>query len=95
MDISTIIPIIVQNSQLTVSGQIQAILNRTYAIILSVSAVLIAVLWIPIALGFFGTDENKRYEARIRMKNALIGTFVYVIAVSGFLYTLVHYIISG
>ena len=70
-------------------------MNRIYAIVASVSAILIAILWIPIAVGFFGTDENKRYEARIRMKNALIGTFIYVLAVSGFLYTLVHYIISG
>lgn len=95
MELSTIITIFAPSSQLTVSGQIQDIMNRIYAIVASVSAILIAILWIPIAVGFFGTDENKRYEARIRMKNALIGTFIYVLAVSGFLYTLVHYIISG
>lgn len=95
MEFSAISQLIIQNSQLTVSGQIQDMLNRIYAVVVSVSAILIAILWIPIAMGFFGTDENKRYEARIRLKNALIGTFVYVIAVSGFLYTLVHYLVTG
>ena len=95
MEFSAISQPIIQNSQLTVSGHIPDMLTRIYAVVVSVSAILIAILWIPIAMGFFGTDENKRYEARIRLKNALIGTFVYVIAVSGFLYTLVHYLVTG
>ncbi len=95
MELSSILYILTQNTQLTVSGQIQEILNRIYAIVASVSAIIIAILWIPIAIGFFGADENKRYEARVRMKNALIGTFIYVIAVSGLLYTIVKYLITG
>ena len=95
MEFSAIIYLITQSAQVTVSGQIQGILNRVYEVVASVSAVIIAILWIPIAMGFFGTDENRRYEARIRMKNALIGTFIYVIAVSGLLYTLVKYLITG
>lgn len=95
MDLSVINALILQNSQMTISGQIQNMLNRIYEVVLSVSAIMIAILWIPIAMGFFGSDENKRYEARIRMKNALIGTFIYVFAVSGFLYALIHYIVLG
>lgn len=95
MDISVISELILHNSQLTVSGQIQGMMTRIYEVVASVSAILIAILWIPIAIGFFSTDENKRYEAKVRLKNALIGTFIYVIAVSGFLYTLVNYIVTG
>ena len=95
MEFSAIINLITQSAQVTVSGQIQGILNRVYEVVASVSAVIIAILWIPIAMGFFGADENRRYEARIRMKNALIGTFIYVVAVSGLLYTLVKYLITG
>lgn len=95
MDISAISELILTNSQLTVSGQIQGMMTRIYEVVASVSAILIAILWIPIAIGFFSTDENKRYEARIRLKNAVIGTFIYVIAVSGFLYTLVNYLVTG
>ena len=95
MEFSAIINLITQNTQLTVSGQIQGILDRIYAVVASVSAIIIAILWIPIAIGFFGADENRRYEARVRMKNALIGTFIYVIAVSGLLYTVVKYLITG
>ncbi len=95
MEFSAIINLITQSAQVTVSVQIQGILNRVYEVVASVSAVIIAILWIPIAMGFFGADENRRYEARIRMKNALIGTFIYVVAVSGLLYTLVKYLITG
>jgi hypothetical protein len=95
MELNTLIYLIIQNTQLPVSGQIQGVLNRIYAVVASVSAIIIAVLWIPIALGFFGADENRRYEARIRLKNALIGTFIYVVAVSGLLYTIVNYLITG
>ncbi len=95
MDFSAISELILQNSQLTVSGQIQGMMTRIYEVVASVSAILIAILWIPIAIGFFSTDENKRYEARLRLKNAMIGTFVYVVAVSGFLYTLVNYLVTG
>ncbi len=95
MEFSAIINLITHSAQVTVSGQIQDILNRIYEVVASVSAVIIAILWIPIAMGFFGADENRRYEARIRMKNALIGTFIYVVAVSGLLYTLVKYLITG
>ena len=95
MEFSAIINLITKSAQVTVSVQIQGILNRVYEVVASVSAVIIAILWIPIAMGFFGADENRRYEARIRMKNALIGTFIYVVAVSGLLYTLVKYLITG
>lgn len=95
MDISAISEIIVQTSQLTVSGQINGMMTRIYEVVASVSAILIAILWIPIAIGFFSTDENRRYEARLRLRNALIGTFIYVLAVSGFLYALVNYLVTG
>lgn len=95
MQFSSLIELWAHYNVLTISGQVQTILNRTYEIVGSVSAILIAILWIPIAIGFFGPDENKRYEARVRLRNAIIGTFIYVIAVSGVLYALVYYIVTG
>lgn len=76
-------------------GQLTTIVNRLYEVVISVSAVIIAILWVPIAISFFGSDENRRYEARSRLKNALIGTFIYVIAVSGVLYAVVNFIVTG
>jgi nitrogen fixation/metabolism regulation signal transduction histidine kinase len=82
-------------AQSATGTQLTTIVNRLYEVVISISAVIIAVLWIPIAISFFGSDENRRYEARTRLKNALIGTFIYVVAVSGVLYAVVNYIVTG
>ncbi len=82
-------------AQIATSVQLTTIVNRLYEVVISISAVIIAVLWIPIAISFFGSDENRRFEARARLKNALIGTFIYVIAVSGVIYAVVNYIVTG
>ncbi|WP_297218036.1 hypothetical protein [Thermoplasma sp.] len=78
-----------------VSDNISAMLTRIDTIAISVSAILISILWIPIAFQFFSTDENKRMAARSRLKNAAIGTFIYILAVSGLLYAIFNYIITG
>ena len=82
-------------AQSATSAQLTTIVNRLYEVVISISAVIIAVLWIPIAISFFGSDENRRFEARARLKNALIGTFIYVVAISGVLYAVVNYIVTG
>ncbi|KAA8923484.1 hypothetical protein [Thermoplasma sp.] len=76
-------------------NNISNVLSRIDEIAISISAVLISLLWIPIAFEFFSTDENKRMIARTRLKNAAIGTFIYVLAVSGLLYAIFNYIITG
>jgi len=95
MELITLSAILSKPLASTVSSQISGITGRIYEIVASVSAVIIAILWIPIAISFFGADESKRYEAKARLKNALIGTFIYIIAVSGILYAVVTYIITG
>ncbi len=92
MDISAIIPGILAASGQT---QIQGIMNRVYEIALSASAVVIALLWIPIAIGFFSADETRKFEAKTRFKNAAIGTLIYVLAVTGVIYAVFSYIATG
>ncbi|MCY0852075.1 MAG: hypothetical protein OWQ34_04990 [Thermoplasma acidophilum] len=76
-------------------SSISAVLTRIDTIAISVSAVIISLLWIPIAMEFFSSDESKRMIARTRLRNAAIGTFIYILAVSGLLYALFNYIITG
>lgn len=82
-------------AQSATSAQLTSMVSRLYEVVISISAVIIAVLWIPIAISFFGSDENRRFEARARLKNALIGTFIYVVAISGVIYAVVNYIVTG
>lgn len=75
--------------------QVYDILNRVYLLVASVSAIIIALLWIPIALGFFSSDENRKTDAKLKLKNAVIGTVIYCLAISGVLYAIFTYVISG
>lgn len=79
----------------TVANSLTDVMSRLMTIVVGVSAVVIALLWIPIAISFFSTDEQKRYIAYSRAKNAAIGTLIFVLAVSGTLYALFHYIAVG
>ncbi len=95
MELITLNAIVFAQTASALPSQISGITTRIYEIVASISAVIIAILWIPIAISFFGADENKRYEAKARMRNAIIGTFIYVLAVSGVLYAVISFIITG
>lgn len=75
--------------------QTNSILERGLYIVVSASSVLIALLWIPIAMGFFSTDENKKYASYHRAKSAAIGTAIYILAVTGVIYGAFNFIITG
>ncbi len=76
-------------------NEINGILTRGMDVIISVSAIIIAILWIPIAMGFFSSDETRRYNAYSKAKNAAIGTLIYLMAVSGVIYGVFSFIIKG
>ena len=86
MLLNTISLFVVTNTTLSGSQNLVPVVNRLDTVVISVSAVIIGILWIPIAISFFSSDENRRYEAKPRLKNAIIGTLIYVLALSGVLY---------
>ena len=71
------------------------VVNRFFSIIVGISAVVIALLWIPIAIGCFSEDERKRYDSKIRAKYAALGTVIYVLAITGTIYALAYYVVTG
>ncbi|WP_229657507.1 hypothetical protein [Thermogymnomonas acidicola] len=71
------------------------VLERLLEVAIGVSSVVIAILWIPVALGFFSVDENRRYESHLRLRNAIIGTVIYALAVSGSIYGIFKFIAFG
>jgi hypothetical protein len=74
---------------------INGIVQRAFGIIAGISGLIIAILWIPIAVGYFSKDMDRKADAKERTKDALIGTVIFVMAVSGVLYAVVHYIVAG
>ena len=77
------------------SNSIQGVFQRGMDVVLSVSAIVIAILWIPIAVGFFSTDEQRRFDSKTRFKYAAFGTMIYVLAVTGFIYGVFNFIATG
>ncbi|MHB8361556.1 MAG: hypothetical protein ACYDAO_02900 [Thermoplasmataceae archaeon] len=82
-------------SLVTTSGSFQDVFQRGFEVVISVSAIVIALLWIPVAIGFFSSDEQKRYESKNRLKYASIGTLIYILAISGFVYGMFNFIATG
>ncbi len=74
---------------------LNVVMQRALGIIAGISGVIIAILWIPIAMGYFSKDLDRKADAKERTKDALIGTVIFVMAVSGVLYAVVHYIVTG
>lgn len=79
----------------TTNSTITQMIQRAYGIVAGISALLIALLWIPIAIGYFSRDLDRKADAKERTKDALIGTIIFVMAVSGILYGVIHYIVVG
>lgn len=77
------------------NSTISQIIQRAYEIVAGISALLIAILWVPIAIGYFSRDLDRKADAKERTKDALIGTIIFVMAITGVLYGVIHYIIVG
>jgi len=56
---------------------------------------LLAIVWARVALSWFSNDVTKKVQAKERARDALIGTIIFTAAVSGLLYGLAHWVITG
>lgn len=79
----------------TNSTQINGIVQRAFGIVAGIAGLVIAILWVPIAIGYFSRDLDRKADAKERTKDALIGTLIFVMAISGVLYAVIHYIVVG
>lgn len=87
-----------QNAVYAVSNNstvVNAIVQRAFGIVAGVAGLIIAILWVPIAIGYFSKDLDRKTDAKERTKDALIGTIIFVMAITGVLYAVIHYIVVG
>ena len=56
---------------------------------------LLAIVWTRVALSWFSNDVTKKVQAKDRARDALIGTLIFVAALSGLLWGLAQWIVSG
>lgn len=56
---------------------------------------LLAIVWTRVALSWFSNDVTKKVQAKDRARDALIGTVLFVAALSGLLWGLAHWVVTG
>ena len=56
---------------------------------------LLAIVWARVALSWFSNDVTKKVQAKDRARDALIGTILFTAAVSGLLFGLAQWIVTG
>lgn len=56
---------------------------------------LLAIVWTRVALSWFSNDVTKKVQAKERARDALIGTILFTAAVSGLLYGLAYWVVTG
>lgn len=56
---------------------------------------LLALVWARVGLSWFSHDVTKKVQAKDRARDALIGTLLFVAALSGLVWGLAHWVLTG
>jgi hypothetical protein len=56
---------------------------------------LLALVWARVALSWFSNDVTKKVQAKERARDALIGTLLFVAALTGLVWGLAHWVLTG
>jgi hypothetical protein len=56
---------------------------------------LLALVWARVALSWFSHDVTKKVQAKDRARDALIGTLLFVAALTGLIWGLAHWVLTG
>lgn len=70
-------------------------INRAVELLGLSGAGLLAIVWARVALSWFSNDVTKKIQAKDRARDALIGTILFTAAVSGLLYGVAHWVVTG
>ena len=76
-------------------GNFSAALNRLVTLVSIAGSGLLALVWTRVALSWFSNDVSKKIQAKDRARDALVGTLLFVAAISGLAWGLAHYVLTG
>ena len=72
-----------------------AAINRLVELVGLAGGGILALVWARVALSWFSNDVSKKIQAKDRARDALVGTLLFVAAVSGLVYGLAHWVVTG
>lgn len=76
-------------------GNFSAALGRIVALLGAAGGAVLAIAWSRVALSWFSTDVTKKIQAKDRARDALIGTLIFTAALSGLVWGLAQWILTG
>jgi hypothetical protein len=85
----------VEASTPTPVANLTGAIQRTVSLLALSGSGLLAVVWTRVALSWFSNDVAKKVQAKDRARDALIGTVIFVAAVSGLLWGVAHWVVTG
>ncbi|MGA7861111.1 MAG: hypothetical protein WCB19_04575 [Thermoplasmata archaeon] len=72
-----------------------AAIDRLVALAAAAGGGLLSLVWARVALSWFSHDSMKKVLAKERARDALIGTLLFVAAVSGLVWALANWVVTG
>ena len=72
-----------------------ASINRLVELVALAGSGILALVWARVALSWFSNDITKKIQAKDRARDALVGTLLFMAAVTGLLYGLAHWVLTG
>ena len=72
-----------------------AALQRLVDLVAAGAGAILALVWARVALSWFSTDVTKKVQAKDRARDALVGSLILVAALSGLLWALAQWVLTG
>ncbi len=76
-------------------GNFTAAINRLVELVSLAGGGVLALVWARVALSWFSNDITKKVQAKDRARDALIGTLLFMAAVTGLFWGLAHWVLTG
>ena len=70
-------------------------INRLVELVGLAGSGILALVWARVAFSWFSNDVTKKVQAKDRARDALVGTLLFTAAVTGLVWGLAHWVITG
>ncbi|HZY69481.1 MAG TPA: hypothetical protein VFF67_00690 [Thermoplasmata archaeon] len=88
-------PPIVAAANGTVVANFSDAVGRLVTLVGAAGAGLLALVWTRVAFSWFSNDLGKKIQAKDRARDALVGTLLFVAAITGLVWALARWVVSG
>jgi hypothetical protein len=72
-----------------------AAINRLVELVGLAGSGILALVWARVAFSWFSNDVTKKIQAKERARDALIGSLLFTAAVTGLIWGLAHWVVTG